>query len=134
MTRFSKLFVAPLAALLLAAAPPDDNDKQITEAHFVSFQPIIMTVVQERQIQGLVQLEVTLRLYDPTNWDRTSRLRARLKDRLVQAVAGLTNGAIRVDAPINIPLITAVMQRQIDKELGPDYARVLITDATTRKQ
>lgn len=117
-----------------AHAAPTLNPDQITEAHFVNFQPILMSVVQDRRIQGLVQLEVTLKLADPNEWEETVRLRARLKDRLVQAIAGMTNGAIRVDRPLNVPLITAVLQRQVDAELGPERAAVLIVDASTRAQ
>lgn len=118
----------------IAHAAPQLDPNEITEAHFVTFRPILMSVVQDRQIRGLVQLEVTLKLADPNKWEETVRLRARLKDRLVQSVGGMTRGAIRVDRPLNVALITKVLQRQIDAELGPDKAKVLIVDASTRFQ
>lgn len=127
-----------MACLLLGAptalAAPKLDPNVMTEAHFVKLQPILMSVVQERRIMGLVQLEVTLKLADPNDWETVVRQRLRIKDKLVQAVGGMTRGAIRVDAPINIEMVSAVLQRRVDGVLGKDRAKVLITDASTRAQ
>lgn len=133
-TIFSLLCVLVLLGAPSAVAAPKLDPKEMTEAHFVKFQPILMSVVQERRIMGLVQIEVTLKLADPNDWEEIIRQRVRVKDRLVQAVGGMTRGAIRVDAPVNIEMVAAVLQRQVDALLGDDRAKVLITDASTRAQ
>ncbi|MEM7568256.1 MAG: hypothetical protein AAF337_00535 [Pseudomonadota bacterium] len=132
--RYILLVIAALGLATPALAAPKLDPNEITEAHFIKFEPILMTVVQERRIQGLVQLQVTLKLADPNEWEEITRQRARIKDKLVQAVGGMTHGAIRVDRPLNIALITSVLQRRVDAQLGAERARVLIIDASTRLQ
>lgn len=115
-------------------AAPAEEPAELTEANFVAFAPIIMSVVQERRIMGLVEVVVTLKLADAGDWREIVDQRARIKDRLVHGIAGMTRGAISVDTPMNIDLVTAVLQRQVNGVLGANRAQVLIVDASTRAQ
>lgn len=123
-------FGAPAQAYAQAKLDPNI----LTEAHFIKFQPIIMSVVQDRQVKGLVQLEVTLKLEDPNERRDIVKERHRIKDKLIQAIAGMTRGAIRVDAPINLEMVAAVLQRHVDVVLDGKKSQVLILDASTRAQ
>lgn len=129
---------AVLAACLLlparAQAQVKLDPKILTEAHFVNFQPIIMSVVQDRRITGLVQIEITLKLADPNERNEIIKERHRVQDKLVQAIAGMTRGAIRVDAPLNVDMVAAVLQRHVDAALGGKKTEVLVIDASTRAQ
>lgn len=135
LVRFFALILMLLgAAHPVSAAKQADDTKEMTEANFVKLQPILMSVLQDRRIAGLVQIEVTLKLADAAEWEAIVEQRRRVTDKMVQAVGGMTRGAIRVDAPLNIALISNVLQRQADQVLGEGRVEVLVTDASTRAQ
>jgi len=133
-----KVFIRALVLSVIAISPAyaekKPEPKEMTEANFVKLSPILMSVLQDRRIAGLVQIEVTLKLANASEWEAIVNERRRVKDKFVQAVGGMTRGAIRVDAPMNIALITNVLQRQADSVLGSDRVEVLVTDASTRQQ
>ncbi len=120
--------------LLLAASPVHaETGSGHDGSSNIALRTLSVTLFERSRARGLLFIDVNLALHSPDDRDDVVKTMPRLRDRYLQIVSQLATTTYQVDKPVDLPSLTAVLQRATDQLLGENRALVQIGGASTRR-
>lgn len=122
------------ALILLVAGPVQaESDSGHDGSPNIALRTLSVTLFERSRARGLLFIDVNLALHSPEDRDDVVKTMPRLRDRYLQIVSQLATTTYQVDKPVNLPFLTAALQRATDQMLGENRALVQIGGASTRR-
>jgi hypothetical protein len=111
---------------------PAPSKKLTSSRAFLTLDPFMVSIVENRKVRGFLILEVTLHMPGENEQDGAEVLSPKLRDCYVRALMEYGAKIATTKRPPDLTSITARLQTQTDGVFGPGKARVLLTQALVR--
>ena len=130
----------PILAMLLALSPaaraaehtPAPSKKLTSSRAFLTLDPFMVSIVENYRVRGFLVLEITLYMPGKAGQEGAEVMSPKLRDAYVRALMEYGAKVATIKRPPDLTGITARLQGQTDGVLGPDKARVLLTQTLVR--
>lgn len=115
-----------LSGVAIASEEESDGKAPV----FVAIDPLHVSIIENSRVAGFLAVTLSLEPASAAEAADIERLMPRLLDQFNIKLAALARTRISISRPINIDLLSLVLQRAVDEQLGKDRAAVLIQSAT----
>jgi len=105
---------------------PKQQREITTLESWVSVYPISITVVQDDQVRGQLQVWLGMDVIDPALRTRKEEIKPRLRDAWLTRLSQYAATSLRARRPANIDDVSRLLQATADQTLGKPGARVLL--------
>ncbi|GER06060.1 hypothetical protein JCM17843_03700 [Kordiimonadales bacterium JCM 17843] len=126
-----------LSLLLWALNPVSAGAEDVKAADiapiYIQFAPISVPLMQGGYVQGSFHIRVELAVTSEKNKEAVDRMMPRLESAYLMSLVDLSRYVIRADEPADLVSIGAALQQSTNDILGPEKARVLISEAAVRR-
>jgi flagellar basal body-associated protein FliL len=100
---------------------------------YISVGKLTATLFDQMRARGVVIVDINLALANMENKDKITAMLPLLHDRYLQILSQLASSTYSLNRPIDLPFLTAALQRATNKIAGGEIASVQITNAMTQR-
>ena len=120
-------------ALAAGSAPPPKAEEEVSE--FLPISPISVAMYNKRQRpNGTMTVIMQLQIEDGEQRTEAEKILPRLTNAYMQETLKLAMNFLDVNRPININMLSRVLQGVTNRILRHEHARVLIGDVAVQKR
>lgn len=138
--RWPIFFLLPLivaaagtGSLGMARASEGEGAGAQDELRYIDMKPVDVPLTHSGYLQGRFIVRAALKVESDKARASVEENMPKLEAAFLMAIADLTRYDIEADAPIDIPLVRARLQRAADTVLGPGVTTVFIHEAMTSR-
>ncbi|MEM8799376.1 MAG: hypothetical protein AAGF15_04775 [Pseudomonadota bacterium] len=121
---------------LMAIAPQafaaGDKTAEAETVRFLKFETMVLSVFEERQVKGLMQVRLALKILHEENAAEIEAARLRLRDIYIRTLSSYGGTLIRIGHTANMAILQRRLQRLTDRMLGPGETELFIIEFATR--
>ena len=123
-----------LIGLAADVARAEETEQTPADTLFIEFPEMNVTLVERSRIDGIMTVRLSLEVFDAEGQGQVEHQRPRLQDAYVHTLTRLASARFDVRRPIDYALMGRYLQRDTNRILGVDVARVLVQDAILRRR
>ncbi len=121
------------ASITPAYAASEEVGKGEAVSPHIALNGLTVSVFRNARVRGMLSVDVTLELNDPSKREDIEKIMPRLRDQYIMALTRLASNRIDIDRPLDLSMITQTLQTATNKTIGAQTARVLIGNASVRR-
>ena len=123
-----------MIGLAATAAQAKESERTPADTLFIAFPEMNVTLVERARIDGIMTVRVSLEVFDAEAQGQVEHQQPRLQDAYIHTLTRLASARFDVRRPIDYALMGRYLQRDTNRILGADVARVLVQDAILRRR
>ena len=133
-TFLTAVLMIGLAATATQAKETGEAERTSADTLFIAFPEMNVTLVERARIDGIMTVRVSLEVFDAEAQGQVELQQPRLQDAYIHTLTRLASARFDVRRPIDYALMGRYLQRDTNRILGVDVARVLVQDAILRRR
>ena len=127
------LTAIPMSATPALASGHGGEEEKAPESPYIQLDDLNVTIFEDRRARGIMTVALSLEVTEVDKHGEVTARQPLLQNAYFQAMTRYAGMQTDIDKPLNIPQISAMLQRQTDKVLGGSFAKVLVSAAAIRK-
>jgi len=131
-TGFALIDTSMIAAPVFASGHGGEEEKA-PESPYIQLDDLNVTIFADQRVRGIMTVALSLEVTETDKHGEVTARQPLLRDAYFRAMTRYAGTRSDLDKPLNILQISAVLQRQTDKVLGGNFAKVLVSAAAIRR-